>query len=518
MFATGGDWRFFVASGDANRCPSWAPAPKKTASAGLAIWSNMRAVLLAGLLAVAALVHGQTPQPYTDVPFVATSDNIVDAMLDIAGVKSTDVLVDLGSGDGRIPLAAAKRFGAHAIGIEIDPELVQRSRELARQEGVSDKVTFIQADLFQYDLSQATVVTMFLTPGVNLRLKPKLLRELKTGSRIVCHRFDLGSWIPTKTLTFQEDHVYLYVVPSGAPETAAPASAQAPPSRERLEAMFAYDSSAALNDHSEESTEADGALVTQMSYSGVRGPVSATLVTPIRAGKNPAVIFAADYGKKDEFLSEAILLAKAALPVVSLLIDSPAERPVGWRHNFSSLIGNDNDRDIHIEAVGDIRRGIDLLSVRTNVDASRIAYVGHGYGANWGAILGSIDKRLRVFVLIAAFPSLGEVVSSDDPDAANMRYALGSKRFALYRASISAVDPILYTRYWKQAPVLFQFGRFDEFATREMADRLVTSIPGSKAIFYDSGHSVNAPSAICDRSKFLARHIGSGLIDCGTQR
>jgi pimeloyl-ACP methyl ester carboxylesterase len=283
--------------------------------------------------------------------------------------------------------------------------------------------------------------------------------------------------------------------------------------------MFAYDAAAPLDYHAEEPLQADGASVTHISYSGVRGPVSATLVLPRAAGKYPAIIFAADYGKKDEFLSEAILLAKAAPPAVSLLIDSPAERPVGWRRNFNSMIENDNDRDIHIEAVGDIRRGIGLLAARPDVDASRIAYVGHGYGANWGVILGSIDQRLRAFVLIAAFPSLGDLVMGDDPDWANVRFALGSERIARYRASISAVDPILFTPFWKQAPVLFQFGRFDEFVTREMADRLVASMPSSpKAVFYDSGHSVNPPSAMCDRSEFLTRFLHSGLIGCGSQR
>jgi cephalosporin-C deacetylase-like acetyl esterase len=354
-------------------------------------------------------------------------------------------------------------------------------------------------------------VTMFLTPGVNLRLRSKLLKELKPGSRIVCHRFDMGSWAPTNKVSFQNDQIYLWVVPSQTPDfnrSIISTSVKAPLSREKAESLFSYDSTAPLNFHSDESLTADGPQVTRISYSGARGPVSATLVTPPRRQKNPAVIFCADYGRKDEFLSEALLLARATIPAVSLIIDGPAERPLGWRRNFNSLSDDDNDRDIHIQAVVDIRRGIDLLSTRDDVDANRIAYVGHGYGANWGAILGSIETRVRAFVLIAGFPSFGELVGSDDPDWANVRYALGGDRVARYQNSISAVDPILFTRYWKRAAVLLQFGRFDEFVSREMADRLANSIPSPhQTVFYDSGHSVNAPFAAADRAKFLTRQI-----------
>jgi len=260
---------------------------------------------------------------------------------------------------------------------------------------------------------------------------------------------------------------------------------------------------------------AEGASVTTVSYSGARGPVSATLVTPAspaRAGKarHPAVIFVPDYGKRDEFLPEALFLARAATPFVSLLIDAPAERPVGWRRSFNSLADNDNDREIHIQAVIDIRRGIDLLATRTDVDANRIAYVGHGYGANWGAILCSIERRLRSFVLVAGFPSLAELIDSDDPDWANLRYGLGSERLARYRESISAVDPIRFTRYWAGAPILFQFGRFDPFVSRAMAERLVQSISSpQKTLFYDAGHSVNDPRAMADRSEFLTHWAGT---------
>jgi len=453
-------------------------------------------------------------QQYTDVPFVPTPGDVVDAMLDLAGIQPNDVLVDLGSGDGRIVIAAAKRFGIHATGVEIDPDLVRKSEESARLEGVAGKATFVAADLFQYDLRRASVVTIFLTPGVNLRLRSKLLGELRPGARVVSHRFDLGSWAPAKTVQIGGDPIYLWTVPahaaSGLVEGSGPARGGATPTFEKLAAMFAYDPAAPLNAHSDEPVLAEGAAVTAVSYSGARGPVSATLVTPAGKARHPAVIFVHDYGKRDEFLPEALALARGAAPFVSLLIDAPPERPVGWRRSFNSL-DNDNDRDIHVQAVVDIRRGIDLLAARADVNAGRMAYVGHGYGANWGAILASIERRFGSFVLMAGFPSFSELIDSDDPDWANLRYGLGSERLARYRESISAVDPIRFTRFWAGAPILFQFGRFDAFVSRAMADRLAQSLASpQKTLFYDAGHSVNDPRAMADRAAFLARWAAEG--------
>ena len=468
----------------------------------------MSSGLIVFAFAVAAAILGAADQPYTDVPFVPTPANVVDAMLDLAGISPTDVLVDLGSGDGRIVIAAAKRFGIQATGVEIDPELVRQSETLARQQGLEGKARFVRADLFEYDLRQASVVMMYLTPGVNLRLRSKLLSELRPGTRVISHRFDMGSWVPTKTIQLGDDHIYLWVVPmrsSDRTDTAVERPAQTAVPFEKLAAMFSYDASAPLNARSEAPESAEGAFVTPVSYAGALGPVSATIVTPSRRGKYRAVIFVHDYGKRDEFLPEALSLARAKLPAVSLLIDAPFERPVGWRRSFNSLSDSDNDREIHIQAVIDIRRGIDLLAARADVDGSRIAYVGHGYGANWGAILSSIEPRLRRFVLVAGFASLADLMESDDPEWANMRYALGSERSARYRESISVVDPIRFTPFWAGAPILFQFGRFDQFVSRPMAEQLVHSISRpQKAIYYDAGHAVNDPRAMIDRAGFLA--------------
>ena len=143
------------------------------------------------LLAGAALAQD-------DVPFITTPDNVTLAMLQLAGVGADDHVIDLGSGDGRIVITAAKRFGASGLGVEIVGDLVRRSREHARTAGVSERVEFVEQDLFATDLQRATVVTMYLLPDVNLQLRPRLLL-LTPGTRIVSHDWDLGDWAPDRT-------------------------------------------------------------------------------------------------------------------------------------------------------------------------------------------------------------------------------------------------------------------------------------------------------------------------------
>jgi 16S rRNA A1518/A1519 N6-dimethyltransferase RsmA/KsgA/DIM1 with predicted DNA glycosylase/AP lyase activity len=143
-------------------------------------------------LVALALVAAQTP----DIHFVPTTNDVADAMLRLAHVTSDDVVYDLGSGEGAIVLRAAEKFGARGVGIEIDPKLVKTANERARKRGLAGKVTFIQGDLFKADISQATVVTLYLSGSINRRLAPKLMAELKPGARVVSHRFDMYDWRP----------------------------------------------------------------------------------------------------------------------------------------------------------------------------------------------------------------------------------------------------------------------------------------------------------------------------------
>jgi len=151
-------------------------------------------------------------QPGKDVIWVPTPEELVQEMLDMAKVTPNDYVIDLGSGDGRIPIAAAKR-GARALGIEYNPDMVALSRENAEKEGVSDKATFLQADIFETDFSKATVVTMYLLSSLNMKLRPKLL-ELKPGTRVVSHAFTLEDWEPDQTAEVDYQTAYLWIVPA----------------------------------------------------------------------------------------------------------------------------------------------------------------------------------------------------------------------------------------------------------------------------------------------------------------
>jgi hypothetical protein len=152
-----------------------------------------------------------------DVVWVPTPQALVDRMLDMGKVTAKDYVIDLGSGDGRTVITAAKR-GAKALGIEYNPDMVELSKRNAAKEGVSDKASFVKADLFESDFSQATVITMFLLPDINLRLRPKIL-NLKPGTRIVSNSFDMGEWKPDETVNAGEGctnwcTAYLWIVPA----------------------------------------------------------------------------------------------------------------------------------------------------------------------------------------------------------------------------------------------------------------------------------------------------------------
>lgn len=148
-----------------------------------------------------------------DVPYVPTPEDVVSEMLRLAAVTTQDVVYDLGSGDGRIVIAAARDFGARGVGLEIDPLLVEASRKNASVAGVSHRVEFVHADLFQADLRRATVVTFYLLPSVAEALRPKLLRELAPGTRVVSHNYGMGDWEPLKSVQVDERHVvHLWVV------------------------------------------------------------------------------------------------------------------------------------------------------------------------------------------------------------------------------------------------------------------------------------------------------------------
>lgn len=148
-----------------------------------------------------------------DVPYVPTPMDVVEAMLDIAKVGKNDVVYDLGCGDGRIVVTAAKKFGATGIGVDLNPERIEEANAYAKEKGVKRKVKFYEGNLFDFDFSKASVLTLYLLPDVNLQLKPKILAEMKPGSRVVSHAFDMGDWKPDKQILVDGRTVYMWTVP-----------------------------------------------------------------------------------------------------------------------------------------------------------------------------------------------------------------------------------------------------------------------------------------------------------------
>lgn len=185
--------------------------------------TRVAAILFAiGIVApTPALSQEQTDGTFIgDVPYVATPQDVVDSMLDLAKVGPGDYVIDLGSGDGRLVVTAAKR-GAEGFGVDLDPKRIAESIENARKAGVSDRAQFFQRDLFETDFARATVLTMYLLPDINLALRPKVL-GLKPGTRVVSHDFDMGDWVPDERLrmrsavTHYESNAYLWIVPANA--------------------------------------------------------------------------------------------------------------------------------------------------------------------------------------------------------------------------------------------------------------------------------------------------------------
>jgi cyclopropane fatty-acyl-phospholipid synthase-like methyltransferase len=178
-----------------------------------------RLILILAILVTTVVVPAQGQQALRspDVIFVPTPQEVVDAMLKLAKVTKNDVIYDLGSGDGRIPITAAKTYGARGVGIDIDPQRIKEATENLKTAGVGDRVKFLNQDLFTTDISEATVVTLYLLPSLNVKLIPKLNKELKPGTRIVSHAFDMSSdgteRKPRETLNVNGRTVYFWTIP-----------------------------------------------------------------------------------------------------------------------------------------------------------------------------------------------------------------------------------------------------------------------------------------------------------------
>ena len=168
------------------------------------------------LIAGVTLLIGQWDPASGDVPYVPSSPEVVDAMLKLADVKPGDTVYDLGCGDGRIVIAAAQKYHAQGVGIDINPERIHEAEANARSAAVSGRVRFINQDLFKADIKEATVVTLYLLSSVNLKLRPKLLKDLKPGTRVVSQTFDMGDWKPDREIQLNGRSIYLWTIPKNA--------------------------------------------------------------------------------------------------------------------------------------------------------------------------------------------------------------------------------------------------------------------------------------------------------------
>ena len=287
-----------------------------------------------------------------------------------------------------------------------------------------------------------------------------------------------------------------------------PAYAQLPP---QADTLFRYERAAPL-DIKDSIIDSNSTLVVHdISYASPRGGrVTAYLVVPATRGRFPAILFGHwGLGNRTEFLPEAKLYAGSGC--VSLIIDYPWVRPAPWRVNQGRGMDEpEKDLSVFVQAVVDLRRGLDLLDARPDVDPNKIAYVGHSYGAQWGAILSAIEKRLKAFVLMAGVPSDSAIfVESDDPTYVSWRASVPKEALAHYLGVTSAVAAIRYVPYATPTPLFFQFARLERaFGVAAMERYFAAASEPKSVMWYDTGHELNDIKALLDRADWLQKQIG----------
>jgi dienelactone hydrolase len=239
------------------------------------------------------------------------------------------------------------------------------------------------------------------------------------------------------------------------------------------------------------------------------GRVTAYLTLPSGNGLSAGLVFGHwGYGTRTEFLPEAMLYAEAG--VISILVDYPWVRPAPWRRSTRDLSEPEADRDIYIQAVVDLRRGIDLLRSRPEVDSSRIGYVGHSYGAQWGAVLSAVDKRIKAVVLIGGVAELADIfLGSDDPNYVEFRQRTPKEQIDKYLEINGLLDGIHYVPRAAPTPLLFQFARHERYFNEASMLKYAEAASEPKLVkWYETGHELNDFQALLDRAEWLQKQIG----------
>ncbi len=272
--------------------------------------------------------------------------------------------------------------------------------------------------------------------------------------------------------------------------------------------LFDYDSKAPLDIGEKLLYERDGVKVLDITYASPKiGRVTAYLVLPAAKGPHAAIVFGHwGYGNRTEFLPEAELYAQAG--AACIVIDYPWTRPAQWRREVNQLTGPDEDFDAFVQAVVDLRRAIDLMAARPEVDAKRIGYVGHSFGAQWGAILAAVDRRLRAAVLMAGVPDSDAIYrESDDPEIEDVRKQYGDK-LQKWLEKMRPLSAINYVPKAAPTPLLFQFARRERIFNESAMLRYYEAASRPKQIlWYDTGHELNDPRALADRARWLEREL-----------
>jgi dienelactone hydrolase len=273
-----------------------------------------------------------------------------------------------------------------------------------------------------------------------------------------------------------------------------------------LARQFDYDASANPDVREVRAVPRNGYTVHDITYaSPVFGRVQAYLLVPEKPGLFAALLFGHwGGGDRTEFLGEAGLYARGG--VVCLLPDYPWVRPPQWRKNVQNMARPEDDRRTYAQAAVDLRRGLDILLARKDVDPKRTGYIGHSYGAQYGAILTAVDRRITAAVLVAGVPDLESIyMRTDDPDIEALRKSLPAGQLEAYLAGISTLSAVRYVGRAAPAPLLFQFSNFEPNFPREAMERYFAAASEPKSvIWYDAGHEMADPRVFRDRWAFLA--------------
>lgn len=272
---------------------------------------------------------------------------------------------------------------------------------------------------------------------------------------------------------------------------------------------FDYDANQPLGIHDKVIEEFSDGTLHDITYTSPKGgPVAAYLIVPKGKGPFAAVLFGHwGNGTRAEFIPEAKMYAKAG--AVSLIPDYPWDRPQPWHKTADHFDNPELDREIEIQAVVDLRRGIDVLLARPEVDPRRLAYVGHSYGAQWGSILSAVDRRMKTSVLMAGVAEIGDILlRSDEPSLVELRKAQPAGQLEKYSQVTGDIDAIHFVGRAAPIPLLLQFANFEQYFDKTSMQHYVTAASEpKKVLYYDTGHDLNDPQALIDRHQWLAKYI-----------